>query len=157
VGATFDMPRRLVGEIAIGYLTRTYKDPTLPNLEGMLLDASLIWTATGLTTVKLNTKTTAGETTLPGVAGVLSQDYSLQVDHAFRRWLIGTARIAYGRDDYIGSIREDDRYSASAGIAYKLTRAWQIKGELRQEWLKSNIPGNDYTASIAQIGLRWQP
>jgi len=157
VGATFDMPRRLTGEIAIGYLTRTYKDPTLPNLEGMLLDASLIWVATGLTTVKLNTKTTAAESTLPGVAGVLSQDYSLQVDHAFRRWLIGTARIAYGNDDYVGSIRDDHRYSASAGIIYKLTRAWQIKGELRQEWLKSNLPGNDYTASIAQVGLRWQP
>jgi hypothetical protein len=157
VGARFDMPRRLTGEIAIGYLTRTYKDPTLPNLEGPLFDASLIWTATGLTTVTLNAKTTAGESTLPNVAGVLSQDYALQVDHAFRRWLIGTARIAYGHDDYVGSIREDDRYSASAGIAYKLTRSWQIKGELRQEWLKSNFPGNDYTASIAQVGLRWQP
>jgi hypothetical protein len=157
VGAVFEMPRRLTGEIAIGYLTRTYKDPTLPNLEGMLLDASLIWTATDLTIVKLNAKTTAGESTLAGVAGVLSQDYAVQVDHAFRRWLIGTARLAYGRDDYIGSIREDDRYSASAGIIYKLTRSWQIKGELRQEWLKSNLPGNDYTASIAQVGLRWQP
>jgi hypothetical protein len=30
-------------------------------------------------------------------------------------------------------------------------------GELRQEWLKSNFPGNDYTASIATAGLRWQP
>ena len=45
----------------------------------------------------------------------------------------------------------------SAGVIYKLTRSWQIKGELRQEWLKSNLPGNDYTASIAQVGLRWQP
>jgi len=157
VGAVFEMPRRLTGEIAIGYLTRTYKDPTLPNLEGLLLDGSLIWTATGLTTVKLNARTTAGESTLSGVSGVLSHDYSLQVDHAFRRWLIGTARIAYGNDDYIGSIRDDHRYGVSAGVIYKLTRSWQIKGELRQEWLKSNLPGNDYTASIAQVGLRWQP
>ena len=123
----------LTGEIALGYLTRVYKDPTLPNLEGLLLDASLIWIPTGLTTVKFNARTTADESTLAGVSGVLSRNVSLQVDHAFRRWLIGTARFGYGLDDYVGSIREDHRYVAAAGITYKLTRAWQIKGELRQE------------------------
>jgi hypothetical protein len=51
VGAVFDMPRILAGEVSIGYLTRTYKDPSLPNLEGLLFDASLICTATDLTTV----------------------------------------------------------------------------------------------------------
>lgn len=156
-GTTFDMSTILTGEISLGYLTRVYKDPTLPNLEGLLLDASLIWIPTGLTTVKFNARTTADESTLAGVSGVLSRNVSLQVDHAFRRWLIGTARFGYGLDDYVGSIREDHRYVAAAGITYKLTRAWQIKGELRQEWLKSNVPGNDYTASIAQVGLRWQP
>jgi hypothetical protein len=156
-GTTFDLSSILTGEVSLGYLTRVYKDPTLPNLEGLLLDASLIWIPTGLTTVKFNARTTADESTLAGVSGVLSRNVSLQVDHAFRRWLIGTARLGYGLDDYVGSIREDDRYVAAAGITYKLTRAWQIKGELRQEWLKSNVPGNDYTASIAQVGLRWQP
>jgi hypothetical protein len=42
VGAVFEMPRILTGEIAIGYLTRVYKDPNLPNLEGLLVDGSLI-------------------------------------------------------------------------------------------------------------------
>jgi hypothetical protein len=157
VGTTFDMSRLLTGEVAIGYLTRVYKDPTLPNLEGLLLDASLVWVPTGLTTVKLNARTSADESTLAGVSGVLTRNVSLQVDHAFRRWLIGTVRVGYGLDDYVGSVREDDRYIASAGITYKLTRAWHVKGELRQEWLKSNVPGNDYTATIAQVGLRWQP
>ena len=157
VGTTFDMARLLTGEVAVGYLTRVYKDPTLPNLEGLLLDASLVWTPTGLTTVKLIARTSADESTLAGVSGVLIRTVGLQVDHAFRRWLIGTVRVGYGLDDYVGSIREDDRYTAAAGITYKLTRAWQVKGELRQEWLKSNVPGNDYTATIAQVGLRWQP
>jgi hypothetical protein len=157
VGAVFEMPRFLTGEVSIGYLTRVYKDPDLPNLEGLLFDASLIWTATALTTVKLNAKTSAGESTLAGVSGVFTRDIGLQVDHAFRRWLIGSARIGYGLDDYVGSIREDSRYTAGAALTYKLTRSWQVKGEFRQEWLKSNVPGNDYTASIAMIGLRWQP
>ena len=32
----------------------------------------------------------------------------------------------------------------------------QIKGELRQERLRSNLPGSDYTANIVLVGLRLQ-
>jgi hypothetical protein len=155
-GTTFEFSRKLVGEISAGYLVRTYKDPTLPDLRGVIFDGSLIWSATALTSVKLTARTGADESTLPGVSGVLRRDAVLQVDHAFRRWLIGTAKVGYGLDDYQGSTREDQRYFASLGLTYKLTRSVQVKGELRQEWLRSNIPGNDYTATIALVGMRFQ-
>ena len=33
----------------------------------------------------------------------------------------------------------------------------QVKGEFRQEWLRSNVSGNvDYSASIFLLGLRVQ-
>jgi hypothetical protein len=156
-GTTFEISRKLTGEVALGYLVRKYEDPRLQNLAGLLVDASLVWLPTGLTTVKLTAKTSANESTLTDVSGVFTHDYGLQVDHAFRRWLIATARVGYGLDDYVGSDREDDRYTASLGLAYKLSRTWQVKGEVRREWLKSNVPGADYTANIAMVGLRWQP
>jgi hypothetical protein len=31
-----------------------------------------------------------------------------------------------------------------------------LKGELRREELRSNVPGADYTANIAMVGLRLQ-
>jgi hypothetical protein len=157
VGTTFEVTRLVTGEIAVGYITRTYKDPTLPDLKGLLVDASLVWAASGLTTVAFSAKTTADETTLFGVSGVLRHNIALQVDHAFRRWLIGSLRFSYGLDDYQGSVREDKRYVASAALVYKLSRTWQLKGELREEWLRSNIAGADYSATVALLGLRWQP
>lgn len=156
LGTTFEVSRKLTGEFSIGYLMRTYKDPTLPDLTGLIADGSLIWSMTGLTNVRLTAKSTADETTLPGVSGVLRRDIGVQVDHAFRRWLIGTARLGYGMDTYDGATRKDERYVAAAAITYKLSRTIQIKGELRQEWLRSNEPDNDYTASIALVGLRLQ-
>jgi hypothetical protein len=156
-GSTFELTRLVTGKIAVGYITRTYKDPNLPDLHGLLVDASLVWAATGLTTVSFNAKTTADETTLAGVSGVLRHNLALQVDHAFRRWLIGSLRFAYGLDDYQGSLREDKRYVASAALVYKLSRAWQLKGELREEWLRSNTAGADYSATVGLLGLRWQP
>jgi hypothetical protein len=156
VGTTFEFSRVLTGEFSIGYLNRSYQDPTLKDFHAFVMDGSLIWTATALTTVKLTARSTADESTLVGVSGVLRRDFGVQMDHAFRRWLIGTARIGYGHDDYEGSPRKDDRYVASAGLIYKLNREVQVKAELRREWMRSNTPGFDYTANIALVGLRLQ-
>jgi hypothetical protein len=156
VGTTFEFSRKLTGEVSAGYLTRTYQDPTLPDLAGAIFDASLIWTASALTTATLTAKSTVDETIVAGVSGTLRRDVGVQVDHAFRRWLIGTVRLGYGMDDYVGSAREDQRYSASGLMTYKLSRTVQVKGELRRDWLKSSVEGADYTATAVLGGLRFQ-
>ena len=89
-GATVDLFGTLSGAMAIGYLDRTYQDPTLPKLSGLIADGALIWQATALTTAKLTASSLVSESTVPGVSGELSRDVAIQVDHAFRRWLIGT-------------------------------------------------------------------
>jgi len=155
-GSTFEISRLLTGEVALGYTHRSYEDPRLSDLNGLIGNASLIWTANALTNVKLSGSSTVGEATVPGVSGVLYRDAGVQVDHAFRRWLIGTVKVGIGQDDYVGMDRTDNRFSAGVGLTYKLNRNAQIKGELRQEWLRSNVPGNDYNATIFMLGLRLQ-
>ena len=44
-GSTFELTRLLTGEIAVGYTRRVYEDPRLQNVEGLIGDAALIWTA----------------------------------------------------------------------------------------------------------------
>jgi hypothetical protein len=80
----------------------------------------------------------------------------LQLDHAFRRWLIGTVKAGIGFDDYVGSPRADKLYSAGAGFTYKLNRDMQLKGEFDQYWLRSNVTGNNYNESVFQLGLHLQ-
>lgn len=156
LGTTFEFSRKLTGEVSFGYLMRKYEDPTLPELRGLIADASLVYAMNGLTSAKLTMKSTADESTLPGVSGVLRRDVGLQVDHAFRRWLVGIARIGYGLDEYDGSDRRDERYVAALGITYKATRTVHVKGEVRQEWLRSTVPGADYTATVVLAGMRLQ-
>lgn len=155
-GTTFELTRLITGDISVGYLTRAYEDPALQRLSGFIADGTVTWAATGLTTVTLAARSSVQESVLPGVSGELTRDLSLQVDHAFRRWLIGTLKAGYGLDTYVGLNREDQRYFASAGIVYKLSREIQVKGELRQEWLHSNVIGADYSASVVLLGLRLQ-
>ena len=155
VGTTF-AGGKLTGEISAGYTVRRYADPLLPELQGVVADALLIWRATGLTTATLTAISRAEESTVPGVAGALRRDAGLQVDHAFRRWLIGTIRFGYGDDEYIGDGRHDTRTLLSLAITYKLNREIQLKGEYRHETLRSNAADSDYDADVFMAGLKLQ-
>ncbi|MBV9556215.1 MAG: outer membrane beta-barrel protein [Pseudolabrys sp.] len=180
IGATVELSRLLTGEAAIGYTKRNYEDARLAPLSGVIGSASLLWTPTALTSVKFTASSTVGESTTPDVSGVLYRDVGIQLDHAFRRWLIGTVKAGLGFDTYTGGTvpltsgvtplcscvastvttttpdRQDRRYSVGVGLTYKLNRMAQIKGEFRQDWLRSNVKGVDYTASIFLLGLRLQ-
>ncbi|MEX2036815.1 MAG: outer membrane beta-barrel protein [Xanthobacteraceae bacterium] len=155
-GTTFELTRKLTGEVSVGYLTRRYQDPALPDLRGMVADAALIWTASGLTTAKLSANSRAEESAVAGVSGALRRDAALQVDHAFRRWLIGTLTLGYGFDQYIGNGREDTRTTLGTALIYKINRDLSFKGEYRRETLHSNAANVDYDASIFTIGLKLQ-
>jgi hypothetical protein len=50
----------------------------------------------------------------------------------------------------------DNRYVAAAALSYNLTREMVLRGEYRQEWRYSNIPGNDYWAQVWLMGIRLQ-
>ena len=94
----------------------------MQELNGFLFDASLIYAMSALTNFKLTAATVASETTVPGTAGVLTRNAGVELEHSFRRWLVGAVKFNYGLDDYVGSTRKDDRYSVAGSISYKLNR-----------------------------------
>ena len=96
------------------------------------------------------------KSTVPGVSGQFTREVTLQVDHAFRRWLIATGKFLYGNDDYVGSDRDDNRYSVSAAITYKLTRDLWLKSEYRHDWLRSSVSSANYDADVILFTLRAQ-
>lgn len=156
VGSTFELLRHLTGEVSAGYLTRSYEDARLRDLNGFIADASLTWVASALTTMRLTGRSTASETTIAGVSGILNRDVGIEIEHSFQRWLVGTARFGFGLDSYDGISREDRRYVAGATLTYKLNPTMQLKGEFRHEWLRTNAVGENYDASILLFGLRLQ-
>jgi len=155
-GTSFEFTRLLTGEIAIGYAARNYIDPRLNRLEGLLTTASLIWTATPLTTAKFYSDTQIAETTLPLTSGVLVHTYTFEVDHDFRRWLAAVGKFTYGTYDYQGDIRKDQTYSIEGDLIYKLNRNLWIKGTLRHDILDSNVPLSSSNATVAMLGVRVQ-
>jgi hypothetical protein len=155
-GTSFELTRLLTGEASIGYATRTYTDPRLEKLTGLLTSASLIWSMTTLTTVKFIANTSVDESTSPGVSGVLTRTYTAEVDHDFRHWLSGVGRFSWGTQDYQGSSRFDRVSSISGDLVYKLNRWFQLKSQVRHDWLDSSEVGASTAATVVMLGVRLQ-
>ncbi|ABD09221.1 conserved hypothetical protein [Rhodopseudomonas palustris HaA2] len=155
-GTSFELTRLLTGEASIGWASRTYSDPRLLKLDGLLTSASLIWTMTPLTTVKFIADTSIDESPLSGVSGVLTRTYTAEVDHDFRRWLTAIGKFTYATYDYQGSGRSDRFTSLEGNLVYKLNRSLWVKGTLRRDQLDSNIVGGSYNATVVMLGVRLQ-
>jgi len=155
-GITLGRKERLSGEFSIGFAHRSYADPSLNDVQGMIYDASLVWLATGLTTFKLNATSGIEETAVPGASGVLRHDVKFTVEHALRRWLIASASIGFLRDDYVGANITNDYLRSSLALTYSLNRSLALKAEYRNEQLYSSTPGTDYSANIWLFGIRLQ-
>lgn len=156
VGSEFELRGYLTGQVSVGYGRRVYDDPGLPAIGGFLFDSSLVWQASALTKVSLKAVSEISETNLAGASGALKREAILSVDHAFRRWLVGTASVSYGTYDYRGIDRSDDKLGFSAGLTYYLNRNMALKGEYRRETYHSNVPNQDYTSNIYLLGLKLQ-
>jgi hypothetical protein len=155
-GTTFEFTRLLTGEVSIGYSARTYTDTRLENLKGLLTSASLVWSATPLTTARFTAITSIDETTIPGVPGVLTRTYTFEVNHDFRRWLTAVGRFTYGTQEYQENPRFDQIYSLQGDLVYRLSREIQLKAQVRRDILDSSIPAASTASTVVMLGVRLQ-
>jgi hypothetical protein len=156
VGSTFELTRLLTGEMAVGYQVRRYDDPRLRDLRGPVLDGTLVWTPTPLTTVRFKASSRLDETIVVGGNGTQAQTVGIEVEHALQRnWtLIGAATFSHS--DYRGLSTTENGFAASLKIDYKLTRELVLRGSYAHERLDSTNAGSDYKANIVMLGLRLQ-
>lgn len=156
VGTSFELTRLLTGEASLGYQQRSYDDPRLKELRGLVGDASLIWSATPLTSVALRGATELADTTLAGVSGSINRRVGLEVAHTVRRnWSI-TGFANASRSSFDGNGLTEDTFQIGVRTEYKLTRTTSVRASFTHERLKSTTPGADYTANVFLLGLRMQ-
>lgn len=156
LGARFTPSALIETEMRVGYQRQRPRDDGLQDLDGLLVDGSILWRATALTSARLTLETAFDETALPGSPGSLSHAARFEVEHAFRRNLVAIAGIGYQHTDYVGTGRKDDEYSADIGLQYRLSRSFALIARAAHERLDSSIPGADYTNTLVEIGMRFR-
>jgi hypothetical protein len=156
IGSTFAFTHLLTGRLSAGYEDRTYQDRRLRDLRGPLVDATLVYAMTPLTTLTLNANTSFNETNLLGSSGAESRAVSLQISHALLRNLTITGIAAYLNTDYIGSTIVENTYSATLKASYNITRSVVLDVSYNHETLKSTEPSSGFTQDVVLVGVRLQ-
>ena len=155
-GATLALTGQLTGEASLGYGERQYQDARLPKLAAPLIDASLIWSATPLTTVTLKTSTNLFDTTNPGDSGAVSRSTTIDVSHALLRNLTLGANAGFTTDVYAGAPLHDSIASFGLHADYSLSRDVVLRASASHAQYESSLPGDAYVNNIFMLGLRLQ-
>lgn len=156
LGAEVDLAGILTGSLDVGYGERDYQDPRLPDLASPLFDASLVWNATGLTTVTLKSTSSLAETTIRGASGAAQHATTFEIDHALRRYLTLTGTVSYATDAYAGMPLRDTTTTFGLVASYSLNRDVVLKASASRQFYVSNQPGTSYAATIVMMGLKLQ-
>jgi hypothetical protein len=155
-GATYEVTSLIRGEASAGYGQRKYEDPRLSNLNGPLVDASLIYTPTTLTKVTLRGTTAFEETSVSNASGAVVRRLTLEVSHALLRNVTLTALGTFQDTRYRGVTLEEKYFNGTLRAEYNLTRTVAVRASYTFEHLKSTSVGSDYTANVFLLGLRFQ-
>lgn len=144
----------LGGTLRVGYQRQTPDDKTKPDLAGALFDASIVWQPSALTTVTGTVGTVFDETVLPGSSGALRRTARVEVQHAFRRYLIAIGALGIERASYTGIDLTDTTKTAEIALEYRFNRMLALRGRVAHEALSSSQAGRDYSANLFELGLR---
>jgi hypothetical protein len=155
-GASLAFTQQLTGEASLGYGARAYQDPRLPDMRAPLIDASLIWSATPLTTLTAKAQTSLADTMTPGASGAVARAYTLDVAHALTRAVTLGASAGYANDDYVGVALHDATVSLGLRAEYHLSRDLVLKATATRQQYTSSAPNSNYIANVFMLGLRLQ-
>jgi hypothetical protein len=122
-GVNFELSATARGEVGVGYIKQSFKNPLFSDISGLGARAQVEWFPTQLTTVTLTGSRTIEDAGIVGASGYLSTNAGVQVDHELLRNVIVSGQASYGNDDYKGLDRNDKRYTAGVSATYLLNRS----------------------------------
>ena len=122
VGANFELPVLLRGDVAIGHQSFEYDDPLLDDIDGLSIDARVQWFISQLMTFTLTGSQTTEDPGLLNVAGADVQSWTLRSDYEARRNLILFAQANVSNFDFQNSNRTDDALRRALAVPSKSIR-----------------------------------
>jgi hypothetical protein len=155
-GTSLEFTRTLTGEVLAGYGQRKYEDGRLADLRGPIVEGSISWSISPLTTLRLRAVTEFEETTLANSAGSITKRISADVTHAILRNLVLSGGINFGKATFQGTNRTEDTLRATLGIDYSLTPNLVLRGNYINARTLSSLPGASSSSNIFLFGARLQ-
>ena len=122
VGANFELPVLLRGEVTVGYQSFDFSADEFGSIDGVAVNANLQWFPTQLTTVSAEVGREVIDPGLNASAGAFRTGVRFGVDHELRRNILLRMRAGFSRADFEAIDREDDLYTVGFGALWKINR-----------------------------------
>lgn len=156
IGTSFDLTRTLTGEIAAGYTNRSFSDARLSDLSSPVLEASLIWSISPLTALRIRAAADLEDTVTAGSSGIYNRRIAADIEHALFRNLTLGATAEARQEETQNSNFTQETYTAGARADYKLSKSIVLRSSYTFQRLNSSFPGGGYSSHIVLFGIRLQ-
>ena len=155
-GISSELTDLIAGEINVGYLDQDYDSAAYEDVDGLSFGASLIWSATPLTSVTVSVARDVVDSTSGGAGGILYTTAGFGVEHALTDDIGVSGDFEYYDGDYKGISRSDDGIRLSAGVSYILSRRVHLDLRYRFDNRDSSQAGQDFDRSQLDLGVEFQ-
>lgn len=152
-GIAIDLAQLVRADIAAGYMAQDYSSNALDDASGWSGDIDLRWFVTPITTVRGSLSREVTETTTTNSSAIIASNFGVGVDHEFLRNLRGSLDVKLATSDYEGVTREDDKWTYTAKVDYKLNRNFFAGASVEHVNRDSNDSTNDYDQNVYMIKL----
>lgn len=157
VGADFELPVLIRGDVAIGYLEDTKDSDVFADVSGLSLQALVEWFPTRLTTVTFDASRNVIDPGLATAGSATATDYGVRVDHElFRNWLLFGAAGLRERD-YEDIDRDDELLDLRIGATWKLNKRFHLDGYVSRFDRDSTVDAGDFEQNLIGLALRIHP
>ncbi|MBA5777343.1 outer membrane beta-barrel protein [Stappia sp. F7233] len=155
-GLTLDAGPKLRGELGAGWRVEYLEEQGLDNLQGLLVDGSLIWSPTRLTTVTASVDTTFEGTTIVGASGSIIYSGDLVLSHSLSDDLAVEAGVGYSLRRYEGIFLEERDTTATAALTWAFASNIALQTRYTFHRFDTTQAGGDYDANTIEAGLRFR-
>lgn len=154
LGFDFMLDPTLTGDIAAGVFHTDFDDSTIDPITSPLIEGSLSWDVTRLTTVTGSiSRREAVSTTTDDDSSKIVSSASIRVDHELLRNVLLDGEVRYRNEDFQGSDRVDNRFDIEIGGTYLLNPNASISVDYRYSNRASNVDAGDFTDNLVQLSL----
>lgn len=155
-GVTIASGPKLTGELGAGWRIENIEDSRLKALSGLIVDASLVWSPSRLTTVTAGLGTAFEATDIDNASGSIIYSGDLRLAHAFSDRLVGETGVGYSYRTYEGVSIEEQTLTGFGGVTFALTRNIALTADYTHRRFDSSQDGSDYTENAVEAGLRFR-
>ena len=151
-GITWDVTGKTKGTVKAGYGTQDFDDPSVKGYRGYIMQDSIDHNFSSRDSLKLTGSRSTNETNILGADYFVTTYLSAEYLHRLTGKITANASIGYERDSYRGLSRDDDTWTAGAGLSYQFKR-WLLT-EVGYSYTKRNSTVDEFTYSNNTVFFR---